>query len=71
METLKYFTSVAIDDPKEAMKGLEDVLQQEHGTDGKHPIASLANAGFISANDYKKLQNVLTWFEQNIVSPTS
>lgn len=65
-ENLKYFTSIPIDDHKEAFKELENVLQQQHKSDGTHPIASESQAGFLSPQDYQRLKQIFIWFENNM-----
>ena len=62
MENLGFFTSVRV--PKgngirEPFEDLEDLLQQEHGSDGKHPLATEAQSGFISPELVRKIN--LLW----------
>jgi hypothetical protein len=66
---LGFLTSVRLpDDPKihDTFRDLEDLLQQEHGSDGKHPVASESQAGFISAEDLQKLNRMYAWFLKNM-----
>jgi hypothetical protein len=56
---LKYFNSVKVpENLLEVFQALEDILQQEHGVDGGHRLASTTQAGMISADDKKKLDSL-------------
>ena len=58
---LGYFTSVEV--PKElidAFKSLEDILQSQHGVDGKHPVVNNSQDGFMTANDKRKLDELIS-----------
>jgi len=56
---LRYFRSVEIpDELEDVFKALEDILQQEHGIDGAHRIASASQAGMMSAEDKIKLDKL-------------
>ncbi len=69
MNKLKYFTSVRLPDTKDThdtFADIEDLLQQEHGVDGKHPTASESQSGFISPVDMQKLNQMYKWFLKNI-----
>ena len=64
-KNLGYFTSVSVPDELEpTFKQVEDLLQQEHNPDGRHPIASDANAGFMSADMVKKLEIVWNYIQK-------
>lgn len=56
---LSYFSSVEV--PKELediFRSLEDILQVQHGTDGRHPLATPAQDGFLTADDKRKIDKL-------------
>lgn len=62
---LNFFKSVPVTkDTKEVMEALEQVLQQEHGNDGKHRIASKSQSGFASTDHIQKIEEMWNWFQQ-------
>lgn len=71
MPSLKYFQSVNVEDTKthEAMSQLETILQSEHGIDGKHPLASGGQHGFMSAEDKQKLDAIWLWIQSQSNPP--
>lgn len=68
---MKYFTSVNLPDNKDThqtFSDIEDLLQQEHGIDGRHPVATESQAGFISHIDIQKLNRIFEWFQKNVIN---
>jgi hypothetical protein len=58
---LSYFRSVSV--PKDLLdtfQQLESLLQNEHGVDGRHPLATSSEDGFMSARDKAKLDKLLS-----------
>ena len=59
MGRLPYFSSVTVpDDLHEVFSKIEDILQQEHDTDGSHRLVTESEAGFMSSADKLLLQKL-------------
>lgn len=68
---MRYFTSVNLPDDQnthQTFSDIEDLLQQEHGVDGRHPTATESQSGFISPTDMQKLNRIYEWFQKNVIN---
>lgn len=55
---MPYFSSMKSSTLEELHKTLEEILQQEHGVDGRHQTVTISQDGFMTAADKKKLDNL-------------
>ena len=56
---MNYFHSLDKASLESFASSLEDILQQEHGVDGRHQLATESSDGFMTASDKKKLNKLL------------
>jgi hypothetical protein len=56
-ERLRYFNTVEVpEELVETFRNLEDILQTQHGIDGRHPLVSPSEDGFMTAEDKQRLE---------------
>lgn len=65
MSFLKYLSSIDVpDEIRVPFQQLEDIIQVEHGSDGKHPLATESQAGFATPDQVRKLNLIWDFFQK-------
>ena len=68
---MSYFSSMKSSTLEELAKSLEDILQQEHGVDGRHQTVTPSQDGFMTAADKKKLDGLSAPTSAPIATPST